>query len=164
MSSSRKKTVEKKELLEFFSRPKFQSPSMVIGWDADAAWLGAKVTDYLNKKLGGQPFCEIEPLEFFSLAGVTIESDLVQFPESIFYACPDSDLVIFKSTAPGYEWYKFLENVYNQFPQEIKDRIEQRKLDIQDRAGAITKADEEWLKEHIDEFFEKEDRGDERTA
>ena len=81
---------------------------MVIGWDADAARLGARVTDYLNKKLGGQPFCEIEPLEFFSLAGVTIESDLVQFPESIFYACPDSDLVIFKSTAPSYEWYKFL--------------------------------------------------------
>jgi len=57
-----------------------------------------------------------------------------------------------------------IENVYHQFPQEIKDRIEQRKLDIQDSAGAITKADEEWLKEHIDEFFEKEDGGDERTA
>ena len=57
-----------------------------------------------------------------------------------------------------------IENVYNQFPQEIRERIEQRKLDIQDKHGEITKDDEEWIKEHIDEFFEKEDRGEERTA
>jgi len=57
-----------------------------------------------------------------------------------------------------------IENVYNQFPQEIRERIEQRKLDIQDKRGIITKDDEEWIKEHIDEFFEKEDRGEERTA
>lgn len=57
-----------------------------------------------------------------------------------------------------------IENVYNQFPQEIRGRIEQRKLDIQDKRGIITKDDEEWIKEHIDEFFEKEDRGEERTA
>jgi len=57
-----------------------------------------------------------------------------------------------------------IENVYNQFPQEIRERIEQRKLDIQDKRGIITKDDEEWIKEHIDEFFEKEDGGEERTA
>jgi proteasome assembly chaperone (PAC2) family protein len=57
-----------------------------------------------------------------------------------------------------------IENVYNQFPQEIRERIEQRKLDIQDKRGIITRDDEEWIKEHIDEFFEKEDRGEERTA
>jgi len=110
MSSSRRKTgEEKKELLRFLRKPKFRSPSLVIGWDVDAARLGEKVTDYLNIKLGGQPFCEIEPMDFFSLAGVMIENDLVQFPESTFYACPDSDLVVFKSTPPSHEWYKFLD-------------------------------------------------------
>jgi len=108
MSSSRRKTGEKKELLRFLSKPRFRTPSLVIGWDVDAAWLGTKVTDYLNRKLGGQPFCEIEPLDFFSLAGVTIENDLVQFPESTFYACPDKDLVVFRSSPPSYEWYRFL--------------------------------------------------------
>jgi len=81
---------------------------MVVGWSADAGNLGAKVTDYLIKKLGGETFCEIEPEEFFSLGGVTIENDLVQFPESKFYACPQNDLVVLKSTPPGHEWYKFL--------------------------------------------------------
>jgi len=42
------------------------------------------------------------------LGGVTIEDDLVQFPESKFYSCPGKDLVVFKSTPPSYEWYKFL--------------------------------------------------------
>jgi len=52
-----------------------------------------------------------------------------------------------------------IENVYNQFPPEIKERIEQRKQIIQAKPGAITEEDEKWIKEHIDEFFKKEDKG-----
>jgi len=48
-------------------------------------------------------------------------------------------------------------NVFKQFPQEIRERIEQRKLVIQSRPGAITEEDEQWLKEHIDEFFKQGD-------
>jgi len=66
------------------------------------------VTDYLNRKLGGKNFGEIEPVEFFSLGGVVVEDDLVKFPESKFYSCPDKNLVIFRSDPPSYEWYKFL--------------------------------------------------------
>ena len=50
-------------------------------------------------------------------------------------------------------------NVYNQFPPEIRERIEQRKLTVQTRPGAITEEDEKWIKEHIDEFFQKGDKG-----
>ena len=50
-------------------------------------------------------------------------------------------------------------NVYNQFPPEIKERIEQRKLIVQTKPGAITEEDEKWIKEHIDEFFQKGDKG-----
>jgi len=92
-----------------FSRPpELQSPSLVVGWGADAGKLGAKVTDYLNRKLGGQSFYEIEPVEFSPLSGVTIEDDLIQFPEAKFYSCPKNDLMIFRSDPPSYEWYKFL--------------------------------------------------------
>ncbi len=96
------------ELFKLSEQPKLQSPSLVVGWSADASKLGARVTDYLNRKLGGQSFCEIEPVEFFPLGGVTIEDDLVQFPESKFYACPKNDLVVLESAPPSYEWYKFL--------------------------------------------------------
>ncbi len=89
-------------------QPELQSPSLIVGWGADASYLGTKVADYLIRKLGGQAFCEIEPMEFFPLGGVTIENDIVEFPEVKFYACPDYDLVILKSTPPSYEWYKFL--------------------------------------------------------
>ena len=97
-----------KEPIKFSWQPELQSPSLVVGWSEDVSKLGAKVTDYLNRKLGGQSFCEIEPVEFFTLGGVAIEDDLVQFPESKFYACPKSDLVVFRSPPPRYEWYKFL--------------------------------------------------------
>ena len=97
-----------KDRLKLSWQPELHSPSLVVGWSADAGKLGAKVTDYLNRKLGGQSFCEIEPVEFFPLGGVTIKDDLVQFPESKFYACPKNDLVVFKSATPSYEWYKFL--------------------------------------------------------
>jgi len=97
-----------KELFKFSRQPELRNPSLVIGWSVDASSLGGKVTDYLVRKLGGQTFCEIEPVEFFSLGGVTIENDLVQISESKFYACHENDLVVFKSTPPSHEWYKFL--------------------------------------------------------
>ena len=108
MKSSRREIRRTKAPLKLSWQPELQSPSLVVGWSADTGKLGAKVTDYLNRKLGGQSFGEIEPVEFFPLGGVTIEDDLVQFPESKFYACPKNDLVVLKSTPPSHEWYKFL--------------------------------------------------------
>ena len=97
-----------KELFKLFTQPELKSPSLLVGWNVDASKLGAKVIDYLNKKLSCQSFAEIEPVEFFPLRGVAVENNLVRFPESRFYACPGNDLVAFRSDPPSYEWYEFL--------------------------------------------------------
>ena len=54
------------EFLNFSSQPKLRKPTLVIGWESDAARLGEKVTDYLIKNLDMQAFCDIDPVEFFS--------------------------------------------------------------------------------------------------
>ncbi|MDD5039285.1 MAG: PAC2 family protein [Dehalococcoidales bacterium] len=96
------------EHLKFSGQPELHRSSLVVGWSEDGSKLGTRVINYLNKKLGGQSFCEIEPVDFFPLGGVTIEDDIAQFPESKFYVCPGHDLVVFKSNPPRGEWYKFL--------------------------------------------------------
>jgi len=93
---------------KIYAKPEFQSSSLIVGWAKDAGKLGPKVVDYLNKKLAGQVFAEIEPVDFFPLGGVSIEDDVVQFPESKFYCCQPDNLVIFESGLPIAEWYKFL--------------------------------------------------------
>jgi proteasome assembly chaperone (PAC2) family protein len=50
-------------------------------------------------------------------------------------------------------------NVFRQFPQDVRDKIEQRKQAMQQRPGAITEEDEKWLKEHIDDFFQQREQG-----
>ena len=94
--------------LQFSAQPKLRKPTMIIGWESDTAQLGARVTDYLIKKLDMQVFCNIDPVEFFPLGGVAIENDVVQFPQSTFYVCREHNLIIFRSTIPRYEWHKFL--------------------------------------------------------
>ena len=47
-------------------------------------------------------------------------------------------------------------NVYQQFPPDIRERLEQRKLASQSKQESITEEDEQWFKEHIDEFFNKD--------
>lgn len=94
--------------LKFSWSPELQHSSLIIGWSVDVSRVGARVTDYLIDRLQGRDFCEVEPVEFFPLRGVVIEDDVVQFPESKFYVCPDKNLVIFKSSQPSYEWYRFL--------------------------------------------------------
>lgn len=94
-----------------YRKPELQSSSLVVGWSEDAGKLGPKVIDYLNKKLGGEEFGEIEPADFFPLGGVSIEDNVAQFPESKFYCSQEKNLVIFKSNSPRSEWYKFLNSV-----------------------------------------------------
>jgi len=96
------------EYIRLIKKPDLKSPSLLVSWIMDSRSLGAAITDFLTENMKNYLFCEIEPVEFFSLSGVTIENDFVQFPESRFYACPDADLVLFRSTPPHHEWHKFL--------------------------------------------------------
>ncbi len=97
--------------LKFMRQSEFRHTSMIVGWGADAGKLGEAVTDYLIKKLGGRLFHEIDPTEYYPLGGVTIEDDMVQFPESQFYVCSEWNLVIFKSTPPNFELYNFFKQI-----------------------------------------------------
>ena len=56
---------------------------------------------------------------------------------------------------------EIIENLYEQLPDEIRERLEQRKV-VAPTSGAITEDDQKWIREHIDEFFEKGSKGDER--
>ncbi len=97
-----------REQLKFSGHPELKHPSMVVGWNVDASSLGSRVIEYLNRKLGGQVFCEIEPVDFFPFGGVAIEDNLIQFPESRFYACPKHDMLLFLSDQPSSDYYQFL--------------------------------------------------------
>jgi predicted ATP-grasp superfamily ATP-dependent carboligase len=97
--------------VKIYKEPDLRHSSLVLGWSEDMSNVGRKATGYLNRKLKGQEFAEIEPEDFFPLGGVAIENNLAQFPESKFYACQKQKLVVFQSGSPGAEWYKFLNSV-----------------------------------------------------
>lgn len=102
-----------KDLFKFYQQPDLQNPSLIVGWKQDAGQLSPQVIDYLNKKIKAKSFCEIEPIGFFSLAGVAIENDIAQFPDNIFYCSQRNDLVIFKGSEPQAERYKFLNTIFD---------------------------------------------------
>ncbi len=94
-----------------YSKKELQNSSLIVGWNEDAANLGANVVDYLNKKLGTEDIGEVEPMDFFPLGGVSVEDDIAQFPESKLYCSYEKNLVILKSNAPRAEWHRFLNSV-----------------------------------------------------
>jgi proteasome assembly chaperone (PAC2) family protein len=94
--------------VEFSRRPDFARPTLIVSWTVDAAGLSETVTDYLNRKLDHQPFCDIDPGDFFQIDGVAIERDIIHFPEARFYAGARRDLIIFRSAPPRYDWHRFL--------------------------------------------------------
>ena len=59
---------------------------------------------------------------------------------------------------------EIIESIYKKFPQEIRERIEQRKSVVQAKSETITEEDEKWIKEHIDEFFKGGGGGNERAV
>lgn len=98
-------------LARICEEPRLHSSSLVLGWSKDGGNLGLRTTDYLNRKLKGLEFAEIEPEQFFSLGGVAIREDVARFPESKFYVCREHELVVFRSDFPEAEPYAFLNSV-----------------------------------------------------
>jgi proteasome assembly chaperone (PAC2) family protein len=101
----------------FYDKPKLQECSLLVCWNEDASKLGSKVINYLNSKLQGHFFCEIEPEGFFSLGGVLVENNVAQFPESKFYYFPNHELIALKTNSPRTEWYKFLNTIIDTVEQ-----------------------------------------------
>jgi proteasome assembly chaperone (PAC2) family protein len=97
--------------ISIYQEPDFHQSSLVLGWKEDAGNLGRRVTDYLNLKLKGGEFAEIEPEDFFPMGGVAITDNTARFPESKFYACLEHELVVFQTDSPSAEWYEFLKSV-----------------------------------------------------
>jgi proteasome assembly chaperone (PAC2) family protein len=106
--------------IKIYKEPDLRRSFLVLGWSEDGGNLGRKATNYLNWKLEGQKFAEIEPEDFFPLGGVAIEDNLAQFSESKFYACQKHELVVFQSDSPGTEWYKFLNSVLDVAEQHCR--------------------------------------------
>jgi proteasome assembly chaperone (PAC2) family protein len=106
--------------IKIYKEPELRRSSLVLGWSEDIGNLGRKATGYLNRKLKGQEFAEIEPEAFFPLGGVAIEGNLAKFPESKFYACQEYGLVVFQSDSPSTEWYKFLNSVLDVAEQHCR--------------------------------------------
>jgi len=100
-----------KDIFKFSQQPKFENPSLIVGWQEDTGKLSPKVIEYLNKKIKPESFCEIEPVDFFSLGAVAIENNTAQFPESRFYCSERNDLVIFEGSEPRFERYRFLKEI-----------------------------------------------------
>jgi predicted ATP-grasp superfamily ATP-dependent carboligase len=94
--------------VEFSRRPDLDRPTLIVSWTVDAAGLSEAVTGYLNRKLDNNAFCRIGPEDFFQFDGVAIESNVIQFPEAVFYAGARKDVVVFRSAPPRYDWDRFL--------------------------------------------------------
>jgi len=101
-----------KGLFEIYRAPKLRNPALIVGWQTqDVGKLSSNILRFLNEKLGGQEIAEIKPVGFFPLGGAVFRDNLIQVPESKFWACEKNDLLIFRSEEPRYEWYKFLTTV-----------------------------------------------------
>lgn len=100
-----------KKPFKYINQPSFKNPALIVGWNKDTGKVAPKVINFLNEKLGGQIFCEIELENFFSFGGVTVEDDIVQFPESKFFYYHRKNIVVFKSDQPNFQHYKFLNTV-----------------------------------------------------
>ncbi len=109
-----------KKNFRFSEQPEFENPSLIVGWEPDSGKLSTKVIEYLNEKLKTKSFCEIEPVSFFSFAGVAIENDIAQFPECKFYYSRINNLVIFKGSEPRFERYRFLNAIADLVQHDIK--------------------------------------------
>ena len=108
MSFFTKEDGKVREIFRFSAQPELENPSLIVAWKNDAGGLSREVVGCLNRAIGAKSFCELDPVRFFSLGGVTIEKNVAGFPEGKFYCGRRNDLVIFEGDEPELERHEFL--------------------------------------------------------
>lgn len=111
MNSLRTIPTMKPEVFRFTSQPRLEKPSLVVGWMKDTGDVSRGVADFLAGVAGGHSFCQIEPADFFSVGGVTVESDIAKFPQSRFFSDDRSNVLLLRSDEPQSRRYEFLNAV-----------------------------------------------------
>lgn len=111
MNSSRTILTRKPEVFRFTSQPRLEKPSLIVGWMKDMGDVSRGVADLLAGEAGGHSFCQIEPAEFFSVGGVTVESNIATFPQSRFFYDPRTNVLLLRSDEPESRRYEFLNAV-----------------------------------------------------
>jgi hypothetical protein len=99
------------QMFRFTSQPTLEKASFVVGWTEDAGAVSGRAADHLIEVSGAEGFCQIEPVGFFPVGGVTVEDDIAQFPESRFHYSQASHTVIFRSDPPPSRKYDFLNGI-----------------------------------------------------
>lgn len=97
--------------------PRLDSPFLIAGWSPDGGEIGWRTVDYLRRSFSCKEFAEIEPLNFFSLSGVQVQDNVIQFPRSKFYSCEEKNLILFMSSQPNAKGYQFLNLVLDMAEQ-----------------------------------------------
>jgi predicted ATP-grasp superfamily ATP-dependent carboligase len=99
------------EVFRFSSQPRLEKPSLVVGWVNDTGDVSRGVADFLARATGEHSFCQIEPTSFFAVGGVTVESNIAEFPQSRFFHDDRNNLMVLRSDEPQSSRYEFLNAV-----------------------------------------------------
>ncbi len=112
----------------------------------ESVCLMGEIPDWLSSSPFPYPKASKSVLEVFAdILGISISSNIL------------NEMVV--------QIEEIVEGLYNAFPAEIKERYDERKLAIQARPGGITEADARWIKDHIDEIFQKKgEQGGEKSV
>jgi proteasome assembly chaperone (PAC2) family protein len=103
--------VEMTEPVKIYFRPELENASMIACWQESMGGLGKKVVEYLQKHIQAKNFCDIEPVKFFPLGGVSVVDNVVRFPQSKFWAGARRDLFLLDTNQPKEDLYTFLNTV-----------------------------------------------------
>lgn len=90
------------------AKAKLEHNVLIVAWNEDASKLGLGTADFLIRNLGCIESGEILSESFFPMAGVSVEDDVAQFPESKFYTSAARNLVVLRSNIPRTGWHRFL--------------------------------------------------------
>jgi proteasome assembly chaperone (PAC2) family protein len=98
----------KNDRVDIYNRIKVDEAKLVVGWRSDVGKIGRRVINFLNISQSAELIAEIQPESFYALMGVSVEKDIIQFPQAQFYHLPGTNIITLKSDIPHDNWYDFL--------------------------------------------------------
>jgi len=104
-------SLQRAELFRFTSKPRLGKLAFLVGWAKDTGAVSPVTADYLIKASNGSDFCQIEPVDFYPVGGVSVTDDIARFPQSQFFYSERNPVVILRADEPQSNRYEFLSAV-----------------------------------------------------
>ncbi|MFO8011514.1 MAG: PAC2 family protein [Dehalococcoidia bacterium] len=102
---------EQKESFRIYGDCHLSYPTVIVGWKNEIGKVADTVVESFLELLDLDVLADLCLKDFYVFNGVAVGDDIINFPQSRFFSCPQANVLVFRGDVPDREPHQYLETI-----------------------------------------------------